>query len=90
MKACRPNWRRQLGRWLAVAAGIVLMDVLAPAPVVAQGTAQQRAACESEARWLCSNYIPDENAIKACLLRNLKALSPACRAVFRGGSKRRR
>jgi hypothetical protein len=89
MKACRPS-RLQFGRCLVGTAGIVLMAVLAPAPVVAQGTPQQRAACESEARWLCSNYIPDENAIKACLARNLKSLSPACRALFRGGSKRRR
>jgi hypothetical protein len=88
MKAHRPCWPRQFGHCLAVPAVIVLLAVLAPLPVLAQGTPQQRAACESEARWLCSNYIPDENAIKACLLRNLKSLSPACRALFRG--KRRR
>jgi len=58
------------------------MAMLAPSLVAAQGTPQQRAACEDEAKWLCSNYIPDEGAIKACMLRNLKALSPRCRAMF--------
>jgi hypothetical protein len=81
---CSP---RQLILCLAVPAGLALM--LAPSPVAAQAMSQQRAACEDEARWLCSNYIPDEDAIKACMLRNLRALSPRCRAMFGGGSKRR-
>ncbi len=83
---CSP---RQLILCLAVPAGLALMAVLAPSPVAAQGTSQQRAVCEDEARWLCSNYIPDEGAIKTCMLRNLQALSPRCRAMFGGGSKRR-
>ena len=83
---CSP---RQLILCLAVPAGLALMAVLAPSPVAAQGRPQQRAACEDEARWLCSNYIPDEDAIKACMLRNLRALSPRCRAIFGGGPKRR-
>jgi hypothetical protein len=76
---CSP---RQLILRLAVPAGLALMAMLAPSLVAAQGTPQQRAACEDEAKWLCSNYIPDEGAIKACMLRNLKALSPRCRAMF--------
>ena len=76
---CSP---RQLILCLAVSAGLGPMAVLAPSPGAAQGTPQQRAACEDEAKWLCSNYIPDEGAIKACMLRNLKALSPRCRAMF--------
>ena len=74
-----------------VPASLLLMAALASSPALAQGSADQRAACEDEARWLCSNYIPDEGAIKACMLRNLKALSPACRAMFgpRGAKKRR-
>ena len=80
---------RQLILRLAMPASLALMAGLAPSLVAAQGTPQQRAACEDEARWLCSNYIPDENAIKACMLRNLRALSPRCRAMFGGGPKRR-
>jgi hypothetical protein len=67
--------------------GVVL--VLAPSRLAAQGTPQQRAACEDEAKWLCSNYIPDEDQVTACMVRNLHSLSPRCRAVFGSGSKRR-
>jgi hypothetical protein len=83
---CSP---RQLILFLAGPVGLALMAVLVPSPVAAQGMSEQRAACEDEARWLCSNYIPDENAIKACMLRNLRALSPRCRAMFGGGPKQR-
>ncbi len=74
--------------WLAGPAGFALIAMLAPSSALAQGTAEQRAACEDEARWLCSNYIPDEEAIKGCLVRNLKSLSPRCRAMFGRGSAR--
>jgi hypothetical protein len=85
-----PNRRtpRQLILGLALPAGLALMAVLAPLPVAAQGTPEQRAACEEEAKWLCSNYIPDAEAIKACMLRNLRSLSPRCRAMFGGSTKR--
>jgi hypothetical protein len=81
---------RRLILCLAVPTGLALMAMLAPSLVAAQGTPQQRAACEDEAKWLCSNYIPDEGAIKACMLRNLKALSPRCRAMFGPPDARRR
>jgi hypothetical protein len=66
---------RQLIVCLTVPAGLVLMAAWASSPVIAQGTADQRAACEDEARWLCSNYIPDQRAITRCMVRNLNALS---------------
>jgi len=69
------------------AAGLALMAVLLPSLVAAQATQQQRAACEDEAKWLCSNYIPDEEQITACMVRNLHSLSPGCRAAF--GPKQR-
>lgn len=78
----------------AASAGIALVALLAASHAAAQGTAEQRAACEDEARWLCSNYIPDAEAIKGCMLRNLDQLSPRCRAMFgpkrRGGHARHR
>jgi hypothetical protein len=72
---------------LAVPAALALMA--ANSPAAAQGTPQQRAACEEEARWLCSNYIPDVDAITACMVRNRHLLSPKCRAMFGGSSKKR-
>jgi hypothetical protein len=83
---CSP---RRLIPSLAVPAVLALMAVLSPSPVAGQGTPQQRAACEDEAKWLCSNYIPDPDQITACMVRNLHSLSPRCRAMFGGGSKRR-
>ncbi len=75
---------------LAAPAVIALMAALAPSPAAAQGTPQQRAACESEAQWLCSNYIPDVDAITACMVRNRHLLSPRCRATFGSGTPKRR
>jgi len=48
----------------------------------AQGTPEQRAACEQDAYRLCSQYIPDERRTGNCLRRNRISLSPACRALF--------
>lgn len=81
---------RQLFICLALTAGPALTAALLPSTAAALGTPQQRAACEDEARWLCSNYIPDEEAVKSCMMRNLNALSPRCRAMFGHGSKRHR
>src|SRR6516165_6758298 len=79
---------RQLILYLTLSAGLVLVAALVPSPVIAQGRAEQRAACEDEARWLCSNYIRDERAITRCMVRNREALSPRCRAMVGSGSKR--
>jgi hypothetical protein len=83
---------RRSSRQLALGAltGLAL-TALAPSTIAAQGIkAEQRAACEEEAKWLCSNYIPDEEAIQACMLRNLRALSPRCRAMFRRDAAKKR
>lgn len=72
----------------AVSIGLALVSLFAPSPAAAQGTPEQRAACEDEARWLCSNYIPDVEAIKGCMLRNVDQLSPRCRKMFKHGARR--
>ena len=74
----------------AAPAVLALMAATASSPAVAQGTPQQRAACEEEARWICSNYIPDVDAITACMVRNRHLLSPRCRAMFGGAPAKRR
>ena len=50
---------------------------------VAQGTAEQRAACTPDAFRLCSSEIPNVSKIVACMQQKKAQLSPACRAVFR-------
>jgi hypothetical protein len=78
---------RQLILGLTLSASVALMAALMSSPVIAQGTAEQRAACEDEGRWLCSNYIRDERSITRCMVRNREALSPRCRKIVGSGSK---
>ncbi|HZN28337.1 MAG TPA: hypothetical protein VFB88_03160, partial [Xanthobacteraceae bacterium] len=57
-------------------------------PAAAQGTPQQRAACEGDAMRLCGNYVPDVQRITACMHAKRSHLSPRCRAVFGGARKK--
>jgi hypothetical protein len=54
----------------------------ASAPAAAQGTPEQRQACQPDAMRLCSEFIPDVERITACMVKNRIRLSPPCRAVF--------
>jgi hypothetical protein len=61
-----------------------------PAPAAAQGTPEQRQACQPDAMRLCSEFIPDVERITACMVKNRIRLSPACRAVFATPSHKKR
>jgi hypothetical protein len=78
---------------LRLAAGLALLGlVLACASLPAraqQWTPQQRAACEPDAMRLCNQYVPDVQRVSACMSHYRRYLSPACRAVFQGGAKKR-
>ena len=54
-----------------------------------QWTPKQRAACEPDAMRLCNQYVPDVQRVSACMSHYRRYLSPACRAVFQGGAKKR-
>jgi hypothetical protein len=56
----------------------------------AQGTADQQSACMGDAFQFCSAYIPNAPRIEACLESNIKRISPACRAQFRGPATKSR
>jgi len=45
-------------------------------------TQEDREACTPEVHRLCGQYIPDREAIIACLKQNMKNLVPACRRVM--------
>lgn len=61
----------------------VLTALLASASAAqAQGTAQERSACEGDAFRFCASDIPFVSKIEACLLANEAQISPACRAEF--------
>lgn len=47
-------------------------------------TENQKRACSPEVFRLCSRYIPDRDAITACLHNNIANLNPGCRAVMEG------
>jgi hypothetical protein len=56
-------------------------------PAAAQGTPEQRAACEGDAMRFCNQYVPDVQRVTACMAQHRRYLSPRCRAVFQGGAK---
>jgi hypothetical protein len=49
----------------------------------AEGTAEQRWACEQDAVKFCGTEIPNVPLITACMIKNVKKLSPTCRAQFK-------
>ena len=60
-------------------------------PAVAQEwTPRQRAACEPDAIRLCQQYISDIGRVRSCMSHYRRYLSPACRAVFDGGTKKKK
>ena len=67
----------------AVATGLIWALMSVPAP--AQGTPEQRAACQGDAQRLCGQYIPDVDRITACMVQNRRYVSSACRLAIEGG-----
>jgi hypothetical protein len=47
-----------------------------------EGTPEQREACTPDAMKLCSDFIPDPDRVKGCLMQHVAALSLPCRGVF--------
>ena len=65
--------------------------VAAPSSAFAQSHSQEdAAACTPDVFKLCSEFIPNEQNIVACLTKKKRQLSPACYQVFsRPASSRR-
>ena len=88
MKTVMSNdWRAPSMAAAGCLLGLALM--MAATPAAAQGTPEQRAACEQDAYRFCQQYIPDENRTASCLRRHSVSLSPACRKLFSGGRRSR-
>jgi type II secretory pathway component PulL len=77
---------RRLMIIIAALFGFTLMSL----PAAAQGTQQQREACQDDAMRLCNQYVPDVNRITACMSQKRRYLSARCRAAFGGGAKKKR
>jgi hypothetical protein len=79
--------RNSVPRVLAVV-GLVWVCWLFSIPAAAQGTPEQRAACQDDALRLCGQYVPDVERITTCMKQNVRHLNPGCRAVFEAGRRR--
>ena len=67
----------------AIALSVLLIGGLTGAAAAQQrGSQDDQTACEPDVHRLCDQYIPDETAIVACLHKEIKHLSPACRKVM--------
>jgi hypothetical protein len=79
-----------LRRLRGAVALLALALIFAISPAAAQQwTPQQRAACEPDAMRLCNQYVPDVQLTSACMSHYRRYLSPACRAVFYGGQRKK-
>lgn len=67
-----------------ILAAALFVGALAAWPLSAARAESQedREACTPEVHRLCGQYIPDREAIIACLKHNMKQLVPACRRVM--------
>jgi len=68
--------------WLALSAGALFYGLHGAA---AEGTPDARQACTPDAMRICSEFIPDEEKVKQCMLRRYRQLSPECRAAMGRG-----
>ena len=65
---------------IKIALALVFLTIV-PATASAQSQEDQN-ACMNDAFNVCGNAIPDRDRVAACLRRNIKRISPACRAVM--------
>jgi hypothetical protein len=79
-----------IARITLMSLGAAIAAVAMMEEAMAQGTAQQQMACQSDAFRLCSQYIPDPDNVRACMVKQMRNLSPDCRAEFREGGGARR
>ncbi len=71
-----------------VAFAFVVTTIVLCTPAYAQ-TPEEEQACTPDAFRLCEDAIPDRERVKACLIANMRRLSPECRQVFQRGRRSR-
>ena len=69
---------------LAAASGFALAMLIAPGAGFAY-TPEQQQACTPDAMRLCGEFVPNVDAITACMIQKKAQLSPQCRPFFRQG-----
>lgn len=69
---------------VAVALGIALAALVQPGAGFAY-TPEEQQACTPDAMRLCGEFVPNVDAITACMIKKKAQLSPQCRVFFRPG-----
>ena len=69
---------------VAATLGVALAVLVQPGTGLAY-TPEQQQACTPDAMNLCGEFIPNVDAITACMIRKKAQLSPQCAAFFRRG-----
>jgi hypothetical protein len=77
----------RMQKLLAIAFVLPALSLGTPASAYTQ---EEQIACQGDAFQFCGDAIPDEQRVKACLIANLRRVSPACRRVFNRSRVRHR
>jgi len=79
----------RFGKSVAAATlGVALAVLVQPGAGFAY-TPEEEQACTPDAMRLCSQFIPNVDAITACMVQKRSQLSPQCGAFFRRGPEQR-
>ena len=68
----------------AATLGIALGVLIQPGAAFAY-TQEEQQACTPDAMRLCGEFVPNVDAITACMIKKKAQLSPQCRVFFRPG-----
>ncbi|WP_407193731.1 hypothetical protein [Bradyrhizobium sp. STM 3566] len=79
----------RLKKSLAIASLSLALAVLALPRSGFAYTQEQQQACTPDAMRLCSEFVPNVDAITACMIKKKAQLSPQCRVFFRAGPEPR-
>lgn len=66
----------------------VVLAILAQPGTSHAYTPEQQQACQPDAMRLCGEFVPNVDAITACMIQKKSQLSPQCRVFFRSGRGR--
>jgi hypothetical protein len=69
---------------IAAVSGLALAVLIQPGAGFAY-TPEQQQACTPDAMRLCGEFVPNVDAITACMIQKKAQLSPQCRPFFRQG-----
>ena len=79
----------RLGSSLSAAISGIALAILVQPGVGHAYTPEQQQACTPDAMRLCGEFVPNVDAITACMIQKRAQLSPQCRVFFRDGPEPR-